>query len=330
MLTNAIAWRRCRNVLAALIATAAGAGSAWAQAYPTKQIHVIVMHSPGSSGDTVARTVIPRMSEILGQPMVIENQAGLGGVVGATQLSRADKDGYTLGVVSLNYAINPSLTKVTYDPIKDIVPVSIMTSGQAMLTVNSKVPAKNLQELLAYARSKPEQQKLTYGSPGVGSVFHLAFELLASATNTHWLHVPYKTSSGFMTDLMGGQIDAGFVSPGLAVPLIKAGKVRPIAVGSLERAKVLPDVPTLDESGVPGYDVNSWVALLAPAGTPDAVIDKLNATAVKVLRMPEVVNSLAEAGYGVTASSPQEAQATIKSDLAKYAKVIKDAGIQIQ
>jgi tripartite-type tricarboxylate transporter receptor subunit TctC len=311
------------------LAVAVGTGTARAAVYPDKPIRVIVTHSPGSSADTVARMVIPRMARALGEPMVIENEAGLSGIIGATQVVRAAKDGYTLGVVSLNFAINPSLNKMPYDTIKDITPVSIMTSGQTLLVVNSKIPANNLQQLVALAKSKSAQSLMTYGSPGVGSVFHLAFELMASATGTKWLHIPYKSASGFTTDLVGGQIDAGFVSPGLAVPLIKSGKLRPIGVAGAVRVNVLPDVPTLAESGIPGYNVNSWIALIAPAGTPAAVIRRLNAEAATALHSKPVVDSLAAVGFGVTASTPEEAAATVKEDMTKYAKVVKEAGIKV-
>jgi tripartite-type tricarboxylate transporter receptor subunit TctC len=329
MLASVSLVRHCASALVATLAVAASACAATAADYPNKPIRVIVTHSPGSSADTVARMVIPGMAHALGQAMVIENEAGLSGIIGATQVARAPKDGYTLGVVSLNFAINPSLNKVPYDTLKDIAPVSIMTSGQALLVVNAKVPANNLQQLIALANSRSDKSLMTYGSPGVGSVFHLAFELMASATGTKWLHIPYKASSGFTTDLVGGQIDAGFVSPGLAVPLIKSGKLRPIGVAGAVRVNVLPDIPTLAESGIPGYNVNSWIALIAPAGTPDAVIRRLNTEAAKALHSKAVVASLAAVGFGVTASSPEEAAVIVREDLTKYARVVKDAHIKV-
>jgi tripartite-type tricarboxylate transporter receptor subunit TctC len=330
MLAGVFPLRCCVTVFAAVLAMAVSAGNAVAQTYPNKPIRVIVTHSPGSSADTVARIVLPHMARALGQPMVIENEAGLSGIIGATQVVRAAKDGYTLGVASLNLAINPSLNKVPYDTLKDIAPISIMTSGQTLLVVNAKVPANNLQQLVALAKTRSDQSLMTYGSPGVGSVFHLAFELMEQATGTKWLHIPYKSSSGFTTDLVGGQIDAGFVSPGLAVPLIKSGKLRPIGVAGAVRVNVLPEIPTLAESGLPGYNVNSWIALFAPAGTPDAVVRRLNEEASKALRIKAVVDSLAGVGFGVTASTPEAAAVTVREDMLKYAKVVKETGIKVQ
>jgi tripartite-type tricarboxylate transporter receptor subunit TctC len=256
-------------------AVAATCGVAQSQNYPTKPIRVIVANAPGSFVDVVARVVTTRMSMAMGQPFVIDNQPGAAGIPGTDQVVRASKDGYTLGMVASNHVINPSLYKVPYDALNDVTPITILGTTPMVLVVPASSPAKSVQDLLAMARAKPG--KLNYGSAGSGTVGHLCAELMRSTAKIDWVHVPYKGDAGFTNDLIGGQIDAGFLAGAAAAPFVKAGKLRALAVTTPQRASSFPDVPTLADSGLFGYSLDAWVALFAPAGTPPAIVSLLQA-----------------------------------------------------
>lgn len=300
---------------------------ALAQEFPNRSIRVILPNSPGSLVDTTARILTEKMSKDLGQPMVIENLAGAAGVPGTQQLVRASKDGHTIGMVSTNHAINPGLYNLPYDAYADVAPVMLIGNTPMVLAVHpGRVPATTLKEVIALAKSRPGT--LTVGSAGVGTTVHLCGELMQTMTDTKWLHVPYKGMSGATADLLGGQIDAGFFAVTVVAPLLKSGKLRAIAVTTPTRSPILPDVPTFAEAGVPGYAIDVWVMMLAPAGTPRPVLDRLHDSAAKALASKDVQEKLAEQGIDVVASSIDDANVILKNDLAKYAKIIRDAGIK--
>lgn len=296
--------------------------------YPTRTVRMILPNSPGSLVDTAARVVAEGLAKRTGQPFVVENLAGAGGVSGTSQLVRAEKDGYTVGVVSANHAINPALYKLPYDSARDLVPVTIIGSSPMVLVVHPKVPARSLKELITLAKTKPGQ--LNYGSAGVGTVGHLAGELMARRTGTDWLHVPYKGQSSFTTDLLGGQVDAGFLTATVAVPLIKSGKVVPLAITSTQRSTLLPEIATFTEEGVKDYAIDAWVAMLVPAGTPRGVIDKLRDDVDAVLKQPAVRDKLREHAVEVVSSKPDAAAALVNGDIAKYRQLIQFANIKAE
>lgn len=304
------------------------AGGTVAQEYPAKPIRVIVANAPGSVVDVIARLVATHMSAALGQAMVIENVAGAGGVVGTEMLARAPRDGYTLGMVASNFVINPSLYKLTYDPLQSITPVSILATTPMVLVVNPSVPAKSVKELVSLAKANPGA--VTFGSAGSGTAGHLSAELLGSMADFRWLHVPYKGNNQFTTDLLGGQIQAGFLGGAAAVPHVKAGKLRALAVTTPNRSSGLPDVPSLAEAGIAGYSLDSWVALIAPSGVPAPVMQKLQDAAVRAMKTKEVQDLLQSQSVDVIASTSDAAAAVFASDLAKYSKLIRDAGIKAE
>lgn len=316
-----------RNSLAmTFVAWIAVAPAVYADDYPNRPIRVILPNSAGSLVDATARIVAERMGKDLGQPMVIENQPGAGGVTGTQQLVRAPKDGYTIGMVATNHVIIPSLYKIPYDAYADVTPVMVIGNTPMVLTVNPKVKASTLQEFVTAAKARPGE--LTMGSAGLGTTAHLSAELMQSTTGVKFLHVPYKGQSGFTSDLLGGQIEAGFLTATVAAPLVKSGKLRALAVTTPKRSPVLPDIPTFGEAGVPNYAIDAWVMILAPAGTPKAVVTRLHDAAAKALQSKEVQDKLAEQGVDIIASSMEGADATLKQDLAKFTQLIKDAGIK--
>ena len=268
------------------------------------------------------------MSKDFGQSMVIENVPGAGGVPGTQQLVRAPKDGYTIALVASNHVINPGLYNLPYDAYADVTAVMVVGTTPMVLVVNPSVKANSLSELIALAKSEPGV--LTMGSAGIGTTGHLSSELMQSTTGTKWLHVPYKGQSGFSTDLLGGQIDGGFVTATIAAPFVKSGKLRAIAVSTQTRSSILPTVPTFAESGFPNYSIGAWVMILVPAGTPKPIVARIHDEAAKALASQEVQDKLAEQGVEIIASSTEAADATLKQDLAKYTKIIKDAGIKAE
>ncbi len=315
---------RRRTVLGAL-ASAMPIGTL-AQTYPSRPVKVIVSNAPGSLTDVVARQVLIPMQRLMGQSFVVDNVVGAGGIVGTESIVRAAPDGYTLGMVPSTHAILPALYKLSYDPVKSITPITIVATSPLILVVSPKITARNLQEFITLSKSRPEG--VTLGSPGVGTVIHLASELMGGAAGMKWLHVPYKANSGLTTDLLGGQVDAGFLGAGSAMPLVKAGKLRALAVSSPNRLSLLPDVPTVAESGLPGYNVDAWVALIGPAGLPPTIVTRLHQEMQRSLAEKSVQDYLKEQSVEIVFSTPAEALDTFQKDVAKFAKVVKDAGIK--
>ncbi len=298
-----------------------------AQGYPTKPIRLIVPFTPGGGTDILARVIGQKLTESMGQQVVVDNRPGAGGNLGAELAARATPDGHTILMVSASYAVNATLYKLGFDPLKDLAPVTLVASVPLLLVAHPSLAANNVKELISLARSRPGQ--LNYASSGTGSSLHLAGELFAMMTNTRMVHVPYKGGGPAITELLAGQVHLMFGTVILTMPHVKAGKLKAIAVGSLKRSSALPEVPTIDESGVRGYDVTNWFAVLAPSRTPEAVIARLNKEIVQHLRTPELKARLATEGADPVGSSRAECGRVIRGDIEKYARIVAAAGIRI-
>lgn len=313
-------------VLAAVVLWGLAVSSAWAQNYPSRPIRLIVPTAAGSLTDVVARKVADAMGRNMGQPFVVENIAGAAGVIATEQVVRAAPDGYTLAIVPSTHAILPALYKLSYDAVTSITPIVMIASAPLVLVVPNKVPVRSTGELIAYAKSKSDP--INIGSPGVGTVIHLGSELLGREAGIRWVHVPYKGNSGLTTDLVGGQIDAAFLGGASAVPLVRSGKVRAIAVSTLKRSSALPDVPTLDESGVPGFNVDVWIAVIGPAGLPKDIVERVRSEAQRASSDKGVQDYLKDQSVDVVTATTPDTVATFQKDVAKYSKVVKDANIK--
>jgi tripartite-type tricarboxylate transporter receptor subunit TctC len=304
------------------------AGSAAAQAWPAKPIRLMVPFPPGGSTDIVARIVAQKLSERLGQSIVIENRGGAGGTLGTAVVAKAAPDGYTLTVASTStHVVAPSVyTKLDYDPVKDFAPVSLIAVSPYLLVVTPSLPAKTLRELVALAKQQPG--KLNYASAGIGSTTHLAMEMLKSVSGTYMLHIPYNGNGPAGTALIGGQVEILFGSLPALLPHAKSGRARALAVGTPKRSPSLPEVPTVAESGYPGFDASLWLAIMAPAGTPQPILERLHKEIVVLVAAPETRDALDKAGAEPLTSTPAELAAMIRDGVSKYAAVIKAAGIK--
>lgn len=301
------------------------APAAEAQSYPSRPIRLIVPATPGASTDTLARVVGIRLGEALGQQVIADNRPGAGSILGTDLVAKAPPDGYTIGVIYTAHTTNASLqAKLPYDPIRDFAPVTMLTAAPLVLVVNPASGLSTVKALIALARTKP----MAYGSAGVGSGGHLSGELFRLQTGTQLIHVPYKGAAPAATDVAGGHLAFQFASQITVQPFLNGNRLRAIAVTSAKRAGSLPDVPTVAESGVPGFEVLNWFGIVAPARTPAPVVDRLHAEIVKVLKLPDVREKLAAEGSDIVGSSPREFGAFIAADIAKWAKVVKEAGIK--
>ena len=303
-------------------------GSAVAQTYPAKPIRLMVPFPPGGSTDIVARIVAQKLTSQLGQPLVIENRGGAGGTLGTAVVAKAPADGYNLVVgTTSTHVVAPSVyQKLEYDPVKDFAPIGLMAVTPYLLVVNPGVPAKNLKELVALMRAQPG--KLNYASAGVGSTTHLAMEMLKGASQTYALHIPYNGNGPAGTAVIAGQVEILFGSLPAVLPHAKSGRVRALAVGTPKRSPSLPEVPTVAESGYAGFDASLWLALMAPAGTPAALIERLNKELIAAVGSKETSEALDKNGAEPITSTPAELAAMIQDGVSKYAKVVKDAGVK--
>jgi len=318
-------WRRW----ALAVSMACIAPLAFAQAYPSHTIRLVVPFPAGGTTDILARDVAKKLTDTMGQSVVVDNRPGAGGNIGADLVAKSAPDGYTLlmGTVG-THAINPSLyAKMPYDHIKDFVPVVLVAGVPNVLVVNPSVPINSVADLIKLAKAKPGS--INFASSGSGTSIHLSGELFKTMAGVDMTHVPYKGSSPALTDLMGGQVQIMFDNLPSSLALIKAGKLRAVAVTSLKRAPALPDVPTIAESGLPGFEASSWFGVLAPAGTPAPIVAKLNAEVNKWLQSPEGKEQLLAQGAEVAGGSPEQFAAHIRAESDKWAKVVKASGAKV-
>ena len=303
------------------------AGAASAQTYPTKAVRLVVPFLAGGSTDIVGRTVAQKLSEMWGQQAFVDNRPGGGTTIGTEMVAKAPPDGYTLLVTPAPFTINPSLlTKLPYDALTDFAPITLINTTPLVMVVNPGVPAKNVKELIALAKAKPS--KLNFGSSGTGGSNHLAGELFDAMAGVKMVHIPYKGNAGALTDIVGGHLDVVYNGITSAVALIRGGKLRALAVTSLQRSAALPDVPTLDESGLKGFEAVAWNGLSAPARTPREVIAKINADVIKIVNAPELRERLKAEGSDPVGTTPEQYAAFLRDEVAKWAKVIKFAGVK--
>jgi tripartite-type tricarboxylate transporter receptor subunit TctC len=304
------------------------AAAAHADEYPTKPIIMIVPYAPGGSVDTVARIVGNAVSNEIGQSIIIENRSGAGGNIGFEMVARALPDGYTLLMSSSPLAVNVSLyRKLRYDPVKDFAPISLVALQPNLLVVNPELPVKTLAELIAYAKANPN--KMNFGSSGVGTSQHLAGELFKRRAGVDIVHIPYRGGGPAMIDLVGGRLQMMFETIPSALPHVQSGQVRAIAITVGERSKMLPNVPTVSEAGLPGFVSSGWLGVTAPAKTPKPIIDKLNAAIIKALAMSSVADRLTELGLQVKSTSPSEFATFIDQEIEGYRIIITDAKITL-
>ena len=316
-------WLAAAGVLLALAAPAFGQSD-----YPNRPVRLIIPFPPGGSNDVVGRMIGTSLSDKLGKQVVVDNRAGAGGVVGTEIASHAPPDGYTLLVISLAHAVNPWLYKLPYDPIKDFVPIGIMGSGPNVVVVHPSLPVHSIKELVAMAKDKPGQ--LQYASAGIGSFQHLGGELFKLMAGVNILHVPFKGGGPAMIDVLGGHTKVMFSSLVQTSPHIKAGKLRALGVGGLKRNPVLPDVPTVDEAGVPGYEAVNWWGIVAPAGTPAAIVERLHKEITAVQESDAVKTVLDREGAATVQMSTAEFGAFIEKDMQKWGRVVKEGGIKAE
>jgi tripartite-type tricarboxylate transporter receptor subunit TctC len=318
------------HVAAIALVACLHAGIAFAQTYPAKPIRLMVPFPPGGSTDIVARIVAQKLSAQLGQPVVIENRGGAGGTIGTAVVAKSAPDGYSLVVgTTSTHVVAPSVyAKLEYDPVKDFAPVSLMAVTPYLLVVNPAVQAKTLKELVELMRAQPG--RLNYASAGVGSTTHLAMEMLKTASGTYALHIPYNGNGPAGAAVVAGQVEILFGSLPAVLPQAKSGRVRALAVGTLKRSPSLPEVPTVAESGYPGFDASLWLAIMAPAGTPAPVIERLHKEIAAAVAAPDTRDLLDKNGAEVLTSTPAELAAMIRDGVAQYGKIVKQAGVQAQ
>jgi tripartite-type tricarboxylate transporter receptor subunit TctC len=310
-------------------AVATGDAVAAEPAYPARPIRIIVPQSAGASTDLTARLVAQGLNEAFKQPVIVDNRPGAGSVTGTDIVAKSAPDGYTLLVVASSITINPSLRKdLPYDTLRDLTGVTQLSAFPNILVVHPSLPVKTVPELIALAKAKPGY--LNWGSAGTGTGVHLSGELFTYMTGIDWVHVPFKGGAPGMIALMGGQVQLSFATIVAALPHVRSGKMRAIAVTTAKRSPSAPEVPTIAESGVPGFDHGPWNGLLAPAKTPRALIARLNAQAVRIVHSPEVKKILTHEGAEPVGNTPEEFTAILKSETAKWAKVIKAAGIKVE
>jgi len=319
-----------RPILYAAIALPALLGGpAHAQDYPQKPVRFIVGFSPGGGSDILARLLSDKLTESWGRPFVVDNRSGAGGTIALSLTANAAPDGYTVMMISGSQITNAMLmTKMSIDVLKAYAPVTQATSQPYILVVHPSVAAKNVKELIVLSKSKPDA--LNYASSGTGSFAHLGMELFKVMTGTEMVHIPFKGSGAAMIDLLGGQVQLALTSAISGMPHLKTGKLRGLAVTTLKRSPVIPEFPTVAESGVPGYSVDGWYAVVLPARTPTAIVSKLNRELVRLLDTPAVVEALARDGAVPAPSTPAQLAETMRAELAKWDKVVKSAGLKIE
>ena len=315
-----------RAVLACTLALLSAA--AVGQTFPVKPVRFIVPYSPGGVADLSARFIGNKLADAWGQQVLVDNRPGGNTIIGSEALVKSPADGYTIFLTTIAHTIIPSLMPTPYDAVKDFAAVCTIASNEIVLVASSTVPAGNIRELIALAKSKPGQ--LNYGSAGTGTINHLAGELFAVAAGIKLQHVSYKGIQPAMSDVMSGRVEMSFASPIYVFPLLKGGKLKALAISGSKRLSGMPDVPTFVEGGLPGLDVKNWVGIAAPAATPKPIIDKISADAAKILALSDVSEFLVKQGLDPFISTPDQAAALIRNDIARFAKVIKSANIKLE
>lgn len=315
----------CIALAGAVLATAASA----ADSYPTRPVRMIVPYAPGGNADIQARYMAERLTAVLGKQFVVDNRGGANGMIGMELAARAPADGYTIMLVASGFAVNPSLfPKVPYDVLKDFEPISLIGETPLLVVANPSLRANSVKELLALAKSKPGD--LNFGSSGIGSPAHLSGALLQMMTGVNIVHVPHKGTAAVNVAVMSGQIQLAFPSITSALPHVKAGKLKALAITVKSRSLLAPDIPSMHEAGVPGYEASIWNALLAPAGTPKPIVNRLNQAVVQTLKSPQARERYARVGAEIRYNSPEEFRAFIRSEIAKWAKVLRAAGVSME
>jgi tripartite-type tricarboxylate transporter receptor subunit TctC len=299
-----------------------------AQAYPSKPIRWIVAFSPGGGADNLARAVQAPLSDVMGQTVVIDNRGGGGGTIGTEMVARAAPDGYTMVLIATGHTVNATLLpKLPYDPVNDFTPVSLLASQSNILVVHPSVPVKTVKELIAYARAKPKA--ISFASGGNGSSPHLSGEMLKLAGRFEAVHIPYKGSGPAIADLLGGHVQLMFVGPLSIEGHVKTGRLRALAIADGKRMAILPDVPTMAEAGYPGIETGTWYAVLGPAGLPANVLERLHASFIRTLGLPDVRTRLGQQGIDIVGSSPAELDRFLRAEIAKWGKVVREAKIRV-
>ena len=312
-----------------LFACALSVGTAAAQQFPSKPVRIINPFAPGGATDIIARQMAQKLTEAWGQAVVVENRAGASGAIGVEMVAKSPPDGHTLLIATqTTHAANPALyPKLPYDASKDFAPLTLAGSTPLALMVRPSLPVSSVKELVDFARKNPA--KLVYASGGNGTSQHLTAELMKSMSSTYMLHIPYRGAGPAMTDLLGGQVDFMFDNLPTALPHIKAGKLRGLAVTSAVRSPLAPELPTMAESGLPGFELSTWFAFYAPAGTPRAIVDQIAGDMRRVLSQPDMQQRLAAIGVDIKASTPDELATFQRAELAKWGKIIKDSGAKV-
>jgi tripartite-type tricarboxylate transporter receptor subunit TctC len=301
---------------------------AFAQQYPSKPVRIIVPFAPGGGSDFIARFMAQRLTESLGTQVIVENKPGAGGVIGIEQGIKSPADGYTLTLIASSYTVNPSVYKLTFDPVADITPIVQMSQGPLLVVVNPSVPVKTVKDLIAMAKAKPGD--LNFASPGQGSVIHMATEYFDSMAKIKMNHVPYKGTGPAQTDTIAGQTQVLFSSTATALPHVKSGRLKAVAVTTAKRIPALPDVPTVAESGLPGYEVVLWHGLIGPKGLPKAVVDRINGEVNKTLQQKETASQLENDGVAPAGGTAEQFAAQIKKEIGVWKKVAADAGVKAE
>ncbi|MBI4192882.1 MAG: tripartite tricarboxylate transporter substrate binding protein [Betaproteobacteria bacterium] len=317
---------RLKVQLACALFVGALSSAALAQSYPAKPIRLVVPLAPGGGGDLVARLIAQKITEPLGQPVIVDNRPGGSTIIGTELVARSQPDGYTLVMATSSHGINPSLYKPPFDPVKDFSGVCFFATSPMMLMLHPSVPAKTVSELIAVAKANPG--KLNFGSSGTASIVHLAGELFNLSAGVKTMHIPYKGTGPALIDLLGGQIDMIFASPVPTIPHVKAGRLRAIAMASPQRSRAMPELPTVAESGLPGFEAATYYIVLGPANMPPAVVNRLNAEMVKASQAADVRERLSAEAATVIGGTPQQAIAHIESETARWSKVVKAIGIK--
>jgi len=299
-----------------------------AQQYPVKPVRIIVPFAPGGGSDFIARFTAQRLTESLGKQVIVENRPGAGGLLGIEAGVRSDPDGYTLTLIASSYTVNPALYPLKFDPVSDITPVVQISQGPMLVVVNPKLPVKTAKELIALAKAKPGQ--ISFASAGQGSITHMAAEFFLSQAGLKMNHIPYKGTGPALTDTIGGQIDMFFSSTATALPHVKAGRLRAIAVTTAKRLAAEPGVPTIAESGVPGYDVPLWHGLIGPKGLPRPIVERINAEVGKILQLKETGDKLQTDGVSPAGGTPQQFRERIQREIALWRKVVADTGVKVE